>query len=61
MKVADEWEALFQIWHRRDHEIQAMSVDLERRIVKLEAYVAARRKEDALMARAIGNLPDGPD
>ncbi len=50
MQIRDRYLALM---HRFE--------ELEARIVKLEAYVAARRKEDALMARAIGNLPEGPD
>ena len=45
--MSDTWEALFRIWHIRSHkgaEILEDIKELERRIVKLEAYVNARRK-----------------
>ncbi len=50
MKVADAWEALFSLWHERDHDLNVPWIDLlrrledlERRIVKLEAFMAARK------------------
>ncbi len=48
--MPDEWEALFKIWHERAHDREGRPAyfDLEDRIVKLEAYVAARRKMTAL-------------
>jgi len=45
----DEWEALFRIWHRHAHDDPYGStmqdlLDLERRIVKLEAFMSSRRR-----------------
>ncbi len=46
--MSDQWEALFRIWHGRQHPVLNDSIEeLEERIVKLEAYVAARRKTRA--------------
>ena len=52
--MSDEWEGLFRIWHERAHDAPELPKDLlalERRIVLLEAYVQARRKERAFEAR----------
>ena len=50
MKVTDEWEGLFGIWHERAHGdkrdvmgILTALAELERRIVKLEARMRALR------------------
>ena len=47
-KVTDQWEGLFRIWHERAHDDPKSSIlndllDLERRIVKLEARMRALR------------------
>ena len=55
--MGDEWEALFQIWHERAHENEKWyreGAALKRRIVKLEAYVMARRLEASERAKAKG-------
>ncbi len=70
--MSDEWEALFDLWHHRAHEasIQVKNdlfadlAELERRIVKLEAYVSARRKAKAgawEFANAISGTVDWED
>lgn len=46
----DEWEALFRLWHVRAHDGEEIMVDLqrlERRIVKLEAFMSATRSTQA--------------
>ena len=49
--MTDQWEALFRIWHGKHHdfdpELLKDLLALERRIVKLEAYVNARRIEES--------------
>ena len=46
--MTDAWEGLFRVWHERSHNLDpallADLLELERRIVKLEAYVASRRR-----------------
>ncbi len=69
MKVGDEWEALFGIWHERAHNYEVQTLDrdmklLESRIVKLEAFMAALRSKDPAMivdvrlARRVAKLED---
>ncbi len=47
--MSDQWEALFDLWHERAHTGRAVHqgvhealVKLEARVVKLEAFMAAR-------------------
>ncbi len=50
LHVSDQWEALFSLWHGRAHQEGALLDDLrelERRIIRLEVYISARRKADA--------------
>ncbi len=56
----DEWEGLFGIWHGRQHAEGPLKEklalwdrlkDLERRIVLLEAYIQAKRAQEAESAR----------
>ena len=56
--MGDEWQGLFRIWHERSHRLSAAMkntlndlADLESRIVKLEAYVSARKLERAFESR----------
>ena len=54
MKVTDEWEALFRIWHERAHagELVGKALsELERRIVKLEAWQKSLQAQIAREAR----------
>ncbi len=66
MKVADEWEALFRLWHERAHDAPELLKDLlelERRIVKLEAFMKAVRNETSSRARrgtGYGGISGGP-
>ena len=51
LKVGDEWEVLFQIWHERAHENEKWyreGAALKDRIVKLEAYVKAARRNSTV-------------
>ncbi len=56
--MTDEWEGLFGIWHERAHGdkrdvmgILTALAELERRIVKLEAYIKAKRAQEADRAK----------
>ena len=52
--MPDAWEGLFGIWHKSAHGdkrdvmgILTALAELEGRIVKLEAYIRAKRAQDA--------------
>ena len=62
MKVGDQWEALFRIWHERAHDAPELLKDLralERRIVKLEAFIGAVRNERRLLRHGGEDLGPG--
>jgi len=42
--MSDAWEALFDLWHKQEHEKKALHdlKELEERILKLEAYLQAK-------------------
>ena len=52
---SDQWEALFGLWHEKAHnspELLRDLLELERRIVKLEAYMKAAKLDSYERARA---------
>ncbi len=46
--MTDSWEALFKLWHLRAHDDTVLAMDmhhLEARVIKLEAFMEARKNE----------------
>ena len=51
--TGDQWEALFDLWHHRDHEKHLFKDlgELEARIEQLEAFMKAAKLDAAERAR----------
>ena len=63
MKVADQWEALFDLWHAKAHakgpleekrQLWDRLKDLERDVIVLEAFMKAAKLDAAERARFYG-------
>ena len=60
MTTGDTWSALFDLWHKQAHDRQTLKDlgELQRRIVKLEAFMNAARKDSFDRARFKLDTPE---